>query len=149
LVLRARGKARLLKRRLLPVIPILLFAATLALMQWIAGMPVTGLWLKTIAVFLVTTVVVRLLPWDRWIFQVRSETAFYWVALFALLVRHFAWVLLAEGRRAMVARALVVPNRYGAGSFRSLTFALSGFFARSFTRAERFYAAQVLRGVGE
>jgi len=149
LVFRPRGKARLLRRWLLTLVPILLFAAVLALMQWAGGMPVTWLWLQTILVFLATTIVVRLLPWDRWIFQIREGTWLFWAALFALFVRHFAAVLLAEGRRALTARALSAPNRYGPGWFRSLAFAVSAFFGRSLTRAERFYAAQLVRGIGE
>jgi hypothetical protein len=70
-------------------------------------------------------------------------------ALFALFVRHFAWVLLAEARRALTARAISVPNRYGAGWFHSLVHAVSAIFTRSLVRAERFYAAQWLRGIGE
>jgi hypothetical protein len=138
-----------LMRRLLPLLPVLLFAATLALMQWVAGMPVTWLWLKTILVFLATTAVVRLLPWGRWIFRTRPGSAWFHAALFPLFVRHFAFVLATEARRALVARSLSVPNKYGAGSFRSLAHAVGALFSRSLARAERFYAAQVLRGIGE
>jgi len=149
LVLRPRGKARLLKRWLLALLPVLLFSAMLALMQWVAGMPVTWLWLKMILVFLVTTAVVRLLPWDRWIFRTRSGTVRFYVALFPLFVRHFAFVLGAEARRSLVARSLSVRNEYGPGSFRSLAHAVGAIFSRSLARAERFYAAQMLRGIGE
>jgi hypothetical protein len=137
------------RRWFLSLAPISLSAAALALLQWAAGMPVTWLWLKTILVFLVTTAVVRLLPWNRWVFQVRQGTWLFWVALYALFVRHFAGVLLVEGRRALTARALSVPNRYGAGSFGSLAHAVSALFTRALTRAERFYAAQLVRGIGE
>ncbi|HSW49260.1 MAG TPA: hypothetical protein VLH09_03750 [Bryobacteraceae bacterium] len=149
MVFRSRGKTRLLRRWLLSLIPVSLFAAALALLQWAAGMPVTWLWLKTILVFVVTTTVVRLLPWDRWLFQVRRETWLCWLALYALIVRHFAWVLLAEGRRALTARALSAPNRHGGGWFDSLAHAVGALFSRALTRAERFYAAQLVRGVGE
>jgi hypothetical protein len=133
----------------LTLVPILIFAGVLALMQWIAGMPVTRLWLKTILVFLATTAVVRLVPWDRWIFRVRERTWLFWAALFALFVRHFARILFTEAQRTLTARRLSAPNRYGAGWFGSLAFALSAFFSRSLARAERFYAAQLVRGIGE
>jgi hypothetical protein len=149
LVLRTRGKARRLTRRLLPLAPILLFAGMLALMQWVAGMPVTWLWLKTILVSLATMAAVRFLPWDRWLFRLREGSFLFQVALFALFVRHFAFVLLAEGRRALTARSLSVPHAYGPGWFRSLAWAVSGFFTRSIVRAERFYAGQWVRGIGE
>jgi hypothetical protein len=149
LVFRPRGKARLLTGWLLTLVPILLFAAMLAMMQWVAGMPVTRLWLRTILVFLATMVVVRLLPWERWIFRVRERTWLFWTALFALFVRHFVAILFREGQRTLTARRLSVPNGYGAGWFRSLAFALSAFLSRSLTRAERFYVAQLVRGIGE
>jgi hypothetical protein len=149
LVFRVRGKARALKRWLLSLVPISLFAGALAFLQWVAGMPVTWLWLQTILVFVVTTTVVRLLPWNSWLFQVRQGTWLFWLSLYALFVRHFAGVLLAEGRRALTARALSVPNQYGAGVFRSLACAVSALFARALGRAERFYAAQLVRGIGE
>jgi len=149
LVLRTRGKARRLTRRLLPLAPILLFAGMLALMQWVAGMPVTWLWLKTILVSLATMAVVRFLPWDRWLFRLRAGSFLFQMALFTLFVRHFAFVLAAEGRRALTARSLSVPHRYGPGWFRSLAWAVGAFFTRSIVRAERFYAAQWVRGIGE
>ncbi len=149
MVLRSRGKARRLTRCLLLLAPVLMFAALLALMQWLAGMPVTWLWLKTILVFLAAKVVVRFVPWDRWLFRLREGSLLFHVALFALFVRHFAFVLVAEGRRAFTARALAAPRRYGSGWFSSLAFAVSAFFTRSIVRAERFYAGQWVRGIGE
>ena len=38
---------------------------------------------------------------------------------------------------------------YGPGWFRSLACAVSAFFTRSIVRAERFYAGQWVRGIGE
>jgi hypothetical protein len=149
LVFPVRGKARALKRWLLSLVPISLFAAALAFLQWVAGMPVTWLWLHTVVVFVVTTTIVRVLPWNRWLFQVRQGTWVFWLSLYVLFVRHFAGVLLTEGRRALTARSLSVPNQYGPGSFRSLTCAVSGLFTRALGRAERFYAAQLVRGIGE
>lgn len=138
-----------MKKWFLSLPPILLFAGLLALMQWISGMPVTWLWLKAILVFLATTAVVRLLPWDDWIFKVRGGSVVYRLSLFALFVRHFAAILFLEGRRALTAHALAAPNRYGPGAFRSLAWAISSLFSRSLARAERFYAAQLVRGIGE
>lgn len=138
-----------MKKWFLSLLPILLFAGFLALMQRVSGMPVTCLWLKAILVFMATTTVVRLLPWNDWIFRVRGGSVIYWLSLFALFVRHFAAILLLEGRRALTAHALAAPNRYGPGAFRSLAWAVSSLFSRSLARAERFYAAQLLRGIGE
>jgi hypothetical protein len=137
------------KKWRLSLVPVLLFAGFLPLLQWVCGMPVTSLWLRTILVFAVATAVVRLPPWGSIVFRVRPSSPLHLVSLFALFVRHFAWILAAEGRRAFIARALAVPKPYGPGSFRSLAFAVSSFFSRALTRAERFHAAQLLRGIGE
>ncbi len=149
MVLRSGRKACRLARRLLPLLPIALFAGGLALLQWIAGMPVTWLWLKTILVFAVTVVVVRALPWDRWLFRARHGSRLYHAALFALFVRHFAAVLVQESRRALTAHALAAPARYRAGWFRSLAHATGGLLTRAIVRAERFHAAQSLGGIAE
>ena len=69
------------------------------------------------------------------------------LALLALFVRHFAGILTAESRRMLTARSLAAPFRCGPWSFRSLSFAVAAVFSRSFDRAERFYAAQRLRGI--
>lgn len=118
-------------------------------MQWIAGMPVTWLWLKTIVVFLAAAVVVRGAPWDRWLFRLRHGSRLYHAALFALFVRHFAVILFGEARRALTAHSLAAPNRYRAGWFRSLAHANGSLLARVLVRTERFHAAQWLRGIGE
>lgn len=149
MVFRPSRKARRVARRLLPLLPITLFAAGLAFLQWAAGMPVTWLWLKTIAAFVAVTAVVRALPWDRWLFQLRHGGRLYHAALFALFVRHFAAVLVQEARRALAAHALAAPARYRAGWFRSLAHATGGLLVRSLVRAERFHAAQSLRGIAE
>ena len=149
MVFRSRRKARRLARLLLPLVPITLFAAGLAFLQWVGGMPVTWLWLKTIAVFLAVTVIVRALPWDRWLFRVRHGSRLYHAALFALFVRHFAAVLVEEARRALTAHALAAPGRYRAGWFGSLAHSTGGLLTRSLVRAERFHAAQSLRGIAE
>jgi len=135
-------------RRLAAFLPVLAFAGTLAFFQWLAGMPVTGLWWKTILICAGLTVLVRWLPWDRWLFGFRRRGLLFRAALFLLFVRHFAFVLLEESRRALTARTLSVPRQYGPAAFRSLACAVASLFARSLVRAERFYAAQWVRSTG-
>ena len=129
------------------LIPILVFAAALALMQWAGGLPVTTLPLTTLAVCVVTLTLARLLRWEGWVFRVRPGSRRYSALLFALFVRHFADILGGETRRVLIARRLAAPRTLGAGGARSLLFALAALFGRALTRAERFYAAQSLGGM--
>jgi len=133
-------------RRLFPV---LVFAAALALMQWAGGMPLTTLPLVTVAVFAATLTAVRLVRWTGWIFRVPPGSRRATALLFVLFVRHFAGVLGAETRRVLVARRMAAPRARGRGAARSLVFAVAALFGRALTRAERFYAAQSLRGIAE
>lgn len=131
-------------RRLLPV---LVFAAVLALLQWASGMPLTALPLVTIAVFVVSTAVFRMVRWEGRIYGVRPGSWRHTALVFALLVRHFTLILGTEARRLLVARRLAAPRAFGPGSARSLAFAVAALFGRSLRRAERFFAAQSLKGL--
>jgi hypothetical protein len=140
---------RRLSRRLGLLAPVLAFAGILALIQWVSGMPVTGLGLKTVAVCLVTIAAVQAVPWRRWTRTARPGSLLYTVVLLGLFSRHFAAILIQESRRVLTARSLAVPKSRGPGSFRSLVHAAVSLLDRSLRRAERFYAAQWLRGIAE
>jgi energy-coupling factor transporter transmembrane protein EcfT len=71
------------------------------------------------------------------------------LVLFALFIRHFAMIFASESRRVLQARSLGISRTYGRGWFRSLVAALVALIGRSLSRAERFYAAQSLRGFTE
>jgi energy-coupling factor transporter transmembrane protein EcfT len=130
-------------------VPIVLFAGILALMQWVSSTPVSLLPLKTIAVFLFSTTALRILPGSQIIAAARPGSAFFELVLFALFVRHFAAILVKESERVLQARSLRVSRPWGRGSFRSLVAAVAALLGRSLVRAERFYAAQLLRGLAE
>jgi len=129
------------------LLPILVFAAALALMQWASGLPLTMLPLMTLAGFVVTVTLARLVRWQGLVFRIRPGSRSYSALLFALFVRHFAGILGAETRRVLIARRLATPRTWKPGRARSLLFALAALFGRALTRAERFYAAQSLRGM--
>lgn len=135
-------------RKLLPWLPVLGFAGTLALLQWVSGMPVTWLWLQTLAVAAAAALLVRAVPWDRWLFRLRPNSFLYEVSLFVLFVRHFAWVYLHEARRLLTAWRVAAPRRFRPGWYRSLSVALAAFFNRALVRSERFYASLLVRGAG-
>ena len=67
--------------------------------------------------------------------------------LFAHFVRHFTEILGAETRRMLVARRMSAHRLYSHTGLTSLVHSLAAIFHRSLTRAERFYAAQWLRGL--
>ena len=148
MVFRSSNKNGLIAR-LRAAAPILLFAGLLALMQWISTGAVTLLPLETIAVFLLLMAAVRFLPWRASIFTLRSRSRLYTPLLFALFVRHFVAILGTESRRVLTARSLCISRNCGRGSLRSLVFALAALFGRTLLRAERFYAAQRLRGLAQ
>lgn len=137
------------RRKLRRLLPVVLFAAVLALIQWASLRRLTALPLLTVAVFLLCAAVAGMVRWTGLIFRARPGSRRYTALLFALFVRHFALVLGTEARRLLTARRLAAPRAFGGGAARSLVFAVAALFTRSFTRAERFFAAQSLRGLAE
>jgi hypothetical protein len=131
------------------MLPIVMFAGVLALMQWVSSVPISSLPLKTIAVFLLLTTASRLLPWPDVISVVRPGARLYGLVLFALFVRHFAAIFVGESLRVLQARSLRISRPWGRGAFGSLVAAVAALVSRSLVRAERFYAAQSLRGLAE
>lgn len=141
----------LLKRRGLRVLragfPVLLFAATLVVLQWFSGRIDVALPLRTVAVFLFSTLAVRVAP-RTWIAGGLSpHSRWYLPGLFLLFIRHFAEILISESRRTLQARAMCAPNLFRTGGLASVAAALTAIFRRALTRAERFYAAQSLNGI--
>jgi energy-coupling factor transporter transmembrane protein EcfT len=126
-----------------------MFAGVLALMQWVSSAPVSSLPLKTIAVFLLFTAAFRLLRWSDVVSAVRPGARLFGLVLFALFVQHFAAIFVRESQRVLQARSLRLSRPWGRGSFDSLAAAVAALAGRSLVRAERFYAAQSLRGLAE
>lgn len=138
-----------LSRSLYAALPVVLFAAALVLLQVLARVPVTNLAARTVAIFLFTSAAFKTLPWASSLARVEPGSRSFALALYALFIRHFFSILSSETLRLFRARGLSISRPYGKGSFRSLVAALAAFFSRSLVRAERFYAAQLLRGLTE
>jgi hypothetical protein len=130
-------------------IPLVLFAAAVAVLQWFHGGVDWVLPLRTVAVFLLTTLAMRIAPWVWFAGRLSPRSRFYLPVLFLLFVRHFTEILISESRRTLQARALSAPSLFRAGGFSSVTNAVAAIFGRALTRAERFYAAQSLNGIGQ
>jgi len=138
-----------LSRSLYATLPVVVFAAALTLLQVLTRIPVTSLAAKTLTIFLFTASAFRIIPWQNSLAAVHPGTPSFAVALYILFIRHFFYILSGEALRLLRARGLSISRPYGKGSFRSLVGALAAFFNRSLLRAERFYAAQLLRGLAE
>jgi len=136
-------------RALRAALPILVFALSLTAVQIIFGMPVTNLAGKAVASFFFITSAFRIYPWANLIAGVSPGSPLFMLTCYLLFVRHFFFIFTSEAVRLLQARSLCITEPYGRGSFRSLVAALASLFERSLLRAERFYAAQLLRGLAE
>lgn len=128
--------------------PVVVFAIALALMQRIAG---AWTWLpaQTVALYAAVRLLVLALP-RQWFSSLPERRSRMWTpALFFFFVRHFLSILGQEARRVLIARSLALTRPYGPGSCGSILWSVASIFRRSLTRAERFYAAQWLRGLSE
>ena len=138
-----------LSQALASALPIVLFAALLVFLQWIGDGIQWTLPLRTVAIFFLATSAARLFPWTPLLQRVRPGGVLFNAVLFLFILRHFVMTLGAEARRVMIARRIAVPREYRPEWFRSLTSAVAAIFGRAIVRAERFYACQLLRGIGE
>lgn len=135
------------RRTLRDSLPLAMFLGIIAALQLASGSISWELPLRALAVFWLATVAFGVLPWSWLVVLARPQSSLFSVVLFLLFLRHFALVLRDEARRALQARRFCIRYRFGAGSFRSLAWAVVALFRRSLVRAERFYAAQLLRGI--
>jgi hypothetical protein len=143
--------ARLLRRPRsrvwLSTLPIVIFAAALAVLQLASTGTVSMLPAKTIVVFLLLGSVRRAWPFVNPLEGVRPGSRLWTCVLFALVTRHFVDILQTEAVRVFRAWALRVPRRFGPLGLRSLSWTVVAVVVRCWVRAERFYAAQRLRGL--
>jgi hypothetical protein len=133
-------------RATLPVVP---FVLTLTLLQWLNRRPEPMVAAKTLAVFWLTTTAFRWTPWSELARAIRPGSRLSASLLYVLFVRHFVSILVVESGRLLRARSLVVTKPYGRWALRSLSAALVSLFVRGASRAERFYAALLLKGLLE
>ena len=128
------------------LVPIFGFALIVTLLQWFGGRKPPLLGLQTLFVFQWLSVSLFLFVPQGLPLPGRSSP-FYRVVLYLLFVRHFAAILAGEVHRTIRAHGMAVQRRFGPQAMQSLAHALTSVFGRCLTRAERFYAAQWLRGL--
>jgi hypothetical protein len=136
-----------LRHLLQSAMPIGIFVAGVAALQWFHGGVDWVLPLRTVAAFLLSTLAMRIAPWGWLAARLSPGSILYAPALFLLFVRHFTEILITEAQRTLQARAMCAPSLFRAGGFSSLANALVAIFRRALIRAERFYAAQALNGI--
>ena len=129
------------------LLPVTIFVLALGLVQWIFHEPDLQVAAKTLAVFWLTASAFRFIPWNRFGNVFYPGSRMMAPLLYLLFIRHFALILSGESRRLLTARSRTVFRPYGRWSFRSIVSALASLFLRAMNRAERFYAAQILKGL--
>ena len=129
--------------------PVLLFCAVLAVLEWIGHRSVSALPLKAFVSYLLLALAFRLMPWGALMRLISPRSRFFPIALFFLFLRHFTLILLDEAFRSLTAYRLTVLHPFRRRGIQALAHSLDSFFRRCLTRAERFYAAQLLRGLAE
>jgi hypothetical protein len=138
-----------LRRGLLALAPVLAFASVLALIGRLGGSSGALVALKTLAVYTLAVSAARLARCEAILEAVNPGSRFFHAALFLLMVRHFAGVLGQESWRLLVAHRLAAPQRWRPGWLDSMAWAMAALLRRALVRAERFYAAQRVRGLAE
>jgi len=99
--------------------------------------------------YLTVAPALRIMPWVALVRSVSSRNRFFPPVLFLLFIRHFTFILRDEAMRSLTAYRFAVPHPFRRGGIRALAYSLDSFFRRCLLRAERFYAAQLLRGLAE
>ena len=138
-----------LRRTIHWLFPILLFCAVLAFLEWIDHRTVSALPLKALVSYLAIAPALRIMPWVAIVRSVPPRSRSFPPVLFLLFIRHFTLILRDEAMRSLTAYRLAVPHPFRSCGIRALAYSLGSFFRRYLLRAERFYAAQLLRGLAE
>ena len=131
------------------LLPVIFFCTVLAVLEWIDHRSVTALPLKALLSYGILALGFRVMPWMALIRSIPPQSRFFPPVLFLLFVRHFTFILRDEAVRSLTAYRLAVPHPLRRNGIRALAWSLDSFFHRSILRAERFYAAQLLRGLAE
>ena len=129
------------------LLPITIFIVASSLIQWLYHELNLEVAAKTLAVFWLTASAFRFIPWNKLPDAVRPGSWLATPVLYLLFIRHFALILSSESKRLLTARSRAVFKPYGRWSFKSLASAVGSLFLRAMNRAERFYAAHMLKGL--
>jgi len=129
---------------LLRFLPILLFVTMLWLLQFLSGNRSPRLPFQASFVFASAWLLGRIVSTGR--VPIPASKPVFRLYLFAYFVGHFKDILFTECRRVLTARQIAAPRLIAPGGVRSLVQAMASVLMHAVARAERFYAAQSLRG---
>jgi hypothetical protein len=145
----AAGIEVAIRRTIRWLVSVLFFCAVLAVLEWIDHRAISALPLKALVSYLALALAFRIMPWMALVRSVPPRSWLFPSVLFFLFIRHFTLTLRDEALRSLTAYRLAVPHPFRRGGMRALAYSLDSFFRRCLLRAERFYAAQLLRGIAE
>lgn len=140
---------RPLRRALLATAPVAVTAVTYYLLQVLAGSAAIILPLKMMVVFFCLSTALAVFPWEALLSKSRPGSRGFHALLYIHLIGHFLNILGEETLRVLRAWKWSSRGARGSVRLRALRGTLSGLFLRSLGRAERFYAAQLVRGLAE
>lgn len=130
-------------------IGIFLFAAVLAVIEFFAAHRPPLLAMRMVLAAAAGLIVFRAIPWRRmagWSIQRRG---FRNLTLYFLFLSHFLRIFLEECFALFRAWRLAAPRKWRAGWWRSIHYATASLFPRVLRRAERFYAAMLVKGLAQ
>lgn len=126
---------------------LLLFAAALAALEGIAARRPPWIAARMLAIAAVGLIAFRLIPWIPVARSCLRRPALRPAVLYLLFMAHFLRILLGEALSLYLAWRLAAPRRWRASWWRALVHATASLFPRVLRRAERFYAALLVRGL--
>lgn len=124
---------------------LLIFAAALAAAEVLAARRPPWIAARMLLTAAAAIAVFRAMPWARAARWGLARPCWRPLALYFLVLAHFLRILLDEVRSLYFAWRLAAPRQWRASWWRSLARATASLFPRVLRRAERFYAALLIR----
>lgn len=124
---------------------LLLFAAALAWIEALAARRPPWIAVRMLATAAAAIAVFRAVPWPRAARWALARPRWRAAALYFLVLAHFLRILAGEIRSLFWAWRLAAPRRRSRTWWTSLAHATASLFPRVLRRAERFYAALLVR----
>jgi energy-coupling factor transporter transmembrane protein EcfT len=126
---------------------LLIFAAAVAAVEWFALRRPPWIAARMLAVAAAGLAASRLVPWTRAARWGLGRKFLRPIALYFLVLGHFLRIFREEIQSLFSAWKLAAGRRRGAAAWRSLACATASLFPRVLRRAERFYAAMLVKGM--
>lgn len=130
-------------------IGILIFAAVLAAAEFLLHRRPPLLAARMMLVAACGILLFRALPWPRIARWALRQHALRNAAFYFLFLSHFLRIFMEEIISLFHAWRLAAPRRWRAVWWRSLLHASASLFPRTLRRAERFYAALLVKGLAQ